>query len=463
MSMARRRWSGRAVGGGLLVVGLAAGMAVGSWGWLGSRSPGSFDGIAMARVVRDSFESAILVRGDIEGAERTEIDCEVEAIQADGSRSQGPTILELIDDGTSVRKDDVILRFDASNFEELARRQQIEVERAISERRQAEIELEVAEVALAAYQDGEDLEIVQSLQGRIALSWSDQEQARARLAWSEHMKMVGYGSASELASDQILLQRLELDALAAKASYRNHVRFQAPKRIRELEIRVEQARDELEYCELQLQNNIKLLEHDREQIAKCTVRSPHDGMVIHVGALYWGDEFQMRVGASVYQGQPLFYIPEMNRPVAEVSLNQSIASRVQVGMRAEVRIDALPGQVFAGRVELIDQLPTINWRAGWDVLHVRARVSLEEAPMEGIFPSMSASVRIVTSSVEGVLLIPGESLGVDATGPYCLVANELGQVERRTVRSEPADLDRLMVVDGLVEGEWVILDPARFR
>ena len=179
--------------------------------------------------------------------------------------------------------------------------------------------------------------------------------------------------------------------------------------------------------------------------------------------IFWGEEFRMRVGASVYQGQPLFYLPDIGHPIVNVSLNESIASRVRIGMPAEVRIETFPDRTYRGRVETIDQVPSIDWNAGIDVQHRMATVRIENPPSGGLLPGMSAEVKIVTEHHDGALVVPLAALSVEGGRQFCYVAGTAGLPDRRPVAVDHADRDRLRIVSGLTEGERIVLDPTRFR
>jgi macrolide-specific efflux system membrane fusion protein len=76
--------------------------------------------------------------------------------------------------------------------------------------------------------------------------------------------------------------------------------------------------------------------------------------------------------------------------------------------------------------------------------------------------SMTAEVTIVLDEAKNVLLIPESALGAkDAKGAYTVrVLNGDGQVENRTVKTGLSDSVNIQVLDGLKEGDRVILGEA---
>ena len=58
-------------------------------------------------------------------------------------------------------------------------------------------------------------------------------------------------------------------------------------------------------------------------------------------------------GQVVAAGQPVLRIAELAHPWVRVYLAEADLPRVQLGQRAEVRVDGVPGKVFAGRLAFI--------------------------------------------------------------------------------------------------------------
>ncbi len=114
--------------------------------------------------------------------------CQVEDI----TDSDGTMILSLIDNGTIVKKGDELCRLDSSQFEELARQQEIAVSQARALCLGAQLEFETAGIALREYQEGLVTQLTKEFEGRIALGRSDTRRQADRLAWAEDMVVKGY-------------------------------------------------------------------------------------------------------------------------------------------------------------------------------------------------------------------------------------------------------------------------------
>ena len=80
---------------------------------------------------------------------------------------------------------------DSSAYEELLRLQKMTLELATADHRQAELDVEIAQLAVREFQEGTMAETLQDFQGKILLARSDLELAGDRLNWSRRMKEKG--------------------------------------------------------------------------------------------------------------------------------------------------------------------------------------------------------------------------------------------------------------------------------
>ncbi len=139
--------------------------------------------------------------------EQTVVKCQLENLRI---RSRGgaffvggaSTILDIVPNGTTVKKGDVLCTLDASEYEDVALAQAIRVEQHNAEEVQTRTALQSAEMALVEFRDGLIAQDIMGMQGRIALAESEMKAASDRLAWSERMAAKGYASLRQVANDR---------------------------------------------------------------------------------------------------------------------------------------------------------------------------------------------------------------------------------------------------------------------
>jgi len=428
-------------------------MIAAAWFGFGRRreSARSIDDIEWVVVRRDDLDTTLLAGGDLQPVKHTAVACQVEDI----TDSDGTMILSLISNGALVKKGDELCRLDSSQFEELARQQEIFVNQARAMCLQAQLVFETAGIGLREYQEGLVTQSTKEFDGRIALGRSDRERQANRLTWTEGMVAKGYLSQSQLLSERQTLARAQHELRKAEGEFQLFLRFKVPKEIQTLRGQCKTAEINYRVEADRLKAEEDRLVDLRKQIENCTIRAPQAGVVLHAnGDRPWAPPLQPE--DRVYQDQGMFRLSDLTQTEVVVSVAESMSSRVRVGMKAGVRVASMAGRVFPGRVTAIDQLPSMNWKVfDDDVKHFATHVRLDETP-PGVMMFMSAAVEFDTGRVPDALVIPVEAVSVARGRQSCYVVGSDG-LERRAITTRRATTDLLEVTGGLSEGERVVL------
>src|SRR5262245_36507107 len=130
----------------------------------GREVPRPIDAIESVVVRRDDLDTTLLAGGDLQATKQTVVACQVEDI----TDSDGTMILSMIRNGAPVKKGDELCRLDSSQFEELARQQEIMVNQARALCLQAQLVLETARIALSEDREGLVVQLTKEFEGRIA-------------------------------------------------------------------------------------------------------------------------------------------------------------------------------------------------------------------------------------------------------------------------------------------------------
>jgi HlyD family secretion protein len=165
----------------------------------------------------------------------------------------------------------------------------------------------------------------------------------------------------------------------------------------------------------------------------------------------------IEAGASVIQGQELFYFPDLSKMEVVALLNETVVDRVRAGMPARVRFEGLRGEEdLEGHVESVDSLPKRSFN---DVPYYPCRIALEAAP-SALLPGKSAKVEIRLGRCRDVLAVPSEAVSVDHDRKVCYVIGP-SSPERREITPGRSSPELVEVVDGLKVGELVVLNPTQ--
>lgn len=480
----RRRSRGRWIAGGLA----AAALAVALWGMgrLGRKAP-SESGEPMFVVERGPLRISLTESGSIQSRERVIIRSEVE-----GRR----TILSLVDEGKHVKKGDLLVEIDSSGLEENRVEQQIRVENAQAQWINARENLSIASNATQAAIDDADMalrfariekekfekaEYAQQLRqasADISIAQEELQRAADKVTWSKRLMDQGYLTRTEMLADELTEKRsrIGLELAQSKLSVLTNYTFaqtseKLAREITKADLALGRARlrasadliqalaaaraTESEY----LRQKDKL-ERTVEQIGKCRLTAPSDGMVVYsttVSERRWMQE-PLRAGVEVVERQDLIYLPATKEMMALVQMQETSLPKLREGLPARVRISALPGRTFNGHIERIGILP--NSSQAWlnpDLKVYDCHVWIDE-DTEVLRPGMSCRVEILIAEYEDAVYVPVQSVMRVENRPTVYVMKDGAPVQREV--EVGLDNSRMVrILKGLEPGERVMLAP----
>jgi HlyD family secretion protein len=173
------------------------------------------------------------------------------------------------------------------------------------------------------------------------------------------------------------------------------------------------------------------------RLADTEVRAPMDGVVL--------SRF-VDPGEVVMLNQPLFKIGAIEKLIVECAIDEADVGKVDVGKGVAISLYAFPDRVFKGHV--IEVLPEAD-RAKKTFL---TKVTFDDPP-PGLRSGMSAEVNVIVQERPNALLAP--AAGLDPFGHAFVVSG--GKLERRTLKTGLRDLLHVEVVEGLAEGDQVVV------
>ncbi|MEO0972009.1 MAG: efflux RND transporter periplasmic adaptor subunit [Pseudomonadota bacterium] len=171
------------------------------------------------------------------------------------------------------------------------------------------------------------------------------------------------------------------------------------------------------------------------------IRAPIDGVV---------SERMVKVGNTITANTETFRVTDLEPLITELFVPEREFQKLAAGQMAQVRVDALGEEPFAGRIARI--APVI------DPATATFKVTVETTDPQGrLSPGMFARIDVVYDVHEHALQVPRDALveGVDDEAVF--VVGDGDQAERRTVRTGLENGGHVEIVDGLEFGEEVIV------
>jgi HlyD family secretion protein len=468
MSWLKRVWPFGWTGIAVVVVGassfLMATHELGAWPWIDRRP--LRERFAFKTVERTDLNPVLNAPGRLESSRKTIVVCEVRNVAGRGPGGS-TTILTVVPEGSPVKKGDVLARLDSSTYDEMLRQQLITVEQARASHLQAQLNHEIALLAVREYRDGTVLETIKGMEGSIALAKSDLSRAQDHLSWSKKMKDKGYASPAQIVSESHSISQLELSLEQRLTALDLFQRFTLPKTEKNLQGGVKSAETALANETLRLQRQQERLELLQKQVERCTIRAPHDGVVFYYkNPSPRGPAPIIDEGMAVRERQPLFYLPDLSEMEVLAAVNESVVYHVAPGQRVSITFEAMPNLALTGKVTSISQIPTrVEVRASDEVMQpmdtgVRfftTIVKLDKV-IDGLKPGMTAMVDFRLARRRDVLAVPHGAVRSDSGKKVCYVAHN-ENLEKRVVKVGQDTAEMIEVTEGLHEGDLVALNP----
>jgi Cu(I)/Ag(I) efflux system membrane fusion protein len=161
-------------------------------------------------------------------------------------------------------------------------------------------------------------------------------------------------------------------------------------------------------------------------------------------------DLAVRDGAMVSPNMMVLTITGLGSLWVIAEVPESQATWVRAGTVAEVRLPSLPGEMLAGRVEYV--YPELNM----ETRTLRARIVLDQAG-PGLRPNMLANVTLLGEAGEPAVMIPRSALIRSGSDQRVVVALGDGRFAPRRVVAGAESGDRVVIREGLAEGEQVVV------
>ena len=481
------------------VIGIAAVWRIG-----GSDSVASED-LVFHQVTRGDLEITVIERGNLESQRNLEILCEVDDVRRDGIN--GTPLVWIIPNGARVKKGDLLVELDSAPIQEQLDEQILETEQARekfmlaqakydnqitqNETNEAEaaLQVELASLELKMFADKDNgthkLEVeaikrqIDDLNNDILAAQASLELRRNDKQAMEQLFRLGYAAKSELDRSRLdFLQaesayaakfnrlNTELSTLSKKETYERKMaemrlegKLKTAERglaqvIRNNEAQLTQAKTSLETRRELLHKEQELLARYEEQLEKCKILAPQDGMVAYASSR----NEQIRAGIPVRARQHILSLPDLSAMQVVTSIHESVLNQVHPGLKTTIRVDAFPDDVFRGTVKAVAVLPD---QTGWFNSDTKAYATtvVIDQEVENLKPGMTAVVEIHVDHLKNILAVPVQAIVQEGKATWCYVACNDGKLERRDVKLGATNDRVVQVLSGIREGDSVVLNP----
>jgi HlyD family secretion protein len=438
-------------------------------------------------VRRGDFLISVVEGGTLEAVNEEAIRCEVEGTAR---------IIYIVPEGSTVKKGDLLVELDSSATQDAVNQQQINVEKAQlaviqaeqtlqiqksiveSEVNAAELKVEFAQSDLDKYTKGEALQLLRNAQIEITNVVETLSINEERLEWTEKLYEKRFETKANLDKDRLAVSQATLKLEQARKALWMLETFDQPKRQRELEALLVEAKDNLERVKLQgvsklaqyeadvqtqrktLDLSLAKLARDKKQLQATKIHAPQDGLVVYGGGggdRRFSSESMIEEGAVVRYRQEIIKLPDVSEMKVQVRIHESHINQIRPGQPAYIVLDSMPDQRFRGFVAKVALLPDSSSRYGNPNLKVYVTEVRVADSLPNIKPGVSARAEIVITNLSDVLTVPiqavttlgGKQVTYLAGNPPRAMPVQVGMYNNKFIE----------VASGLNEGDRVLLAP----
>ena len=407
-------------------------------------SESTLESVPSHTISRGELVVSVTEQGTLESANNTEIKCRVR-----GSN----TITFVIDSGSEVQAGDVVIKLETLAIEEEISERTKFYHLAESQVARSVADVERAKLAISEYEEGRFLSELSLLQKDLAVAESRLLNAKNRLKHSRMMSRSEYASELDVEEKEFTSEQAEMNLELIKTGIEVLENYTKQEELVRL-------KGELNAAEATHKANVetaladkKRLKRAQEELALCTIVADREGLVIYPDSEEWENAPKIEEGGTVNKDQTLLLMPDLTQMQVKVGIHESIIDRLTSGMEANITLNR---ERLAGAVTYVARR---GKPAGWWTGNVVKYDTIVSLPSKnGLRPGMSAEVEIVLARYEDVLTIPTNACIETQNGFACWVQGESG-IERRALQLGDSSDMFIVVHDGVLEGERVILDP----
>jgi multidrug efflux pump subunit AcrA (membrane-fusion protein) len=465
-------------------------------------------------VRKEILKVTVVARGSLESAKNGDIVCNVRAALA-GSKgaSSSTTIKWLIDNGSDVKKGEVVMVLDDSGLQESLKTQKITVDNAKSEWVTADKTYQIddiqcttdiekavnardlAKLDLEKYVKGDFVQAKKDVEGRIETAKSDLEDWKDRAAWSGRMVKKNLMSKVQADADanRVDAARIALEKLNEER--RVLVDYMYDRTVTDLKAKLKEAEHNLEKAQITKEatlgkddaarqskrsvydQQVAMMEAYVAEIQKCEVKAPQDGLVVYYvpEQVRGGGGTQQSIvaqGEPVREGQKMMQIPDLSQMLVNTKVPEAFVAYLHnefdpddksTWQFCQVRVDAFSNRVLNGHIKTVDTVASQQDWFATDVKNYKTMISIDQS-MDGLKPGMSAEVTIYANeSQTPVLVVPVQAvIGSISMGAQrkCFVLGPDRQPEMRDIVVGMCNERLVEIKSGLKEGEEVVQNPA---
>jgi len=188
-------------------------------------------------------------------------------------------------------------------------------------------------------------------------------------------------------------------------------------------------------------------------LGEFTIKAPKTGMLIYKRD--W-DGKKQGVGATVNAwNNVVATLPNLSKMISKTYINEIDISKVKIGQKVEIGVDAFPEKKFTGEVTEVANIGEQMRGSNAKVFEVKILVHEFDSILR---PAMTTKNTIITAVVPNVIFVPIESVHTSDTITY-VFKSDGSQIIKQQVKAGLSNENEIIITKGLTEKDKVYLLP----
>ncbi len=212
-------------------------------------------------------------------------------------------------------------------------------------------------------------------------------------------------------------------------------------------------KSEVENMDVEIRQKKSELEKAQRDLDALTLKSSAEGLVVY--GVNWANQGQkFQIGDQPWPGQVIATLPDLSKMESHTFVNEVDVSKVTVGQKVEVKLDAFQDSVFLGKVENVARLgKKKNNQSTIKVFDVFIEIS---GVSEILKPGMTTSNKIIMDEIKDILFIPHEAL-FGVKGEFIVYKKDGSNFEKTSVTIGKKSDNFVIIESGIEDGDIVAL------
>lgn len=326
-------------------------------------------------------------------------------------------IVFLIPEGTYIKSGDVVAKFDPTE--------------AVTKLKEAEAQLEIA---------------ISNKEKLLANQASDIAQTESQLK----------GSQLSFELSQLNLAQMKFEAQAKQREaelqhQKNVLQYEQSKKDFESKKIIQQS--ELNNTNVEVRQKRNDLEKAQKDLDDLTLTASAEGLVVY-GENWANNGQKFQIGDQPWPGQVIITLPDLSAMESETYVNEVDVSKVSVGQKVIVKLDAFQDSIFIGKISSIAKLgKNKNYDSDIKVFDVHVDI---DGISEILKPGMTTSNQIIVNETPNKFFVPHEAI-FNEDNKFLVYKKNGSGFEETEVKIGIKSEDFIVIEEGLNIGDFVAL------